>query len=105
EGDEPLGYRAQPLGFGLGGGDLAVLEQRGGQIRQDVPLVGRAAAQAVALGGRGHSDLSLIYGAPWFRGRAASVLLGLHVALVVVAVSAYRATRVESGRRVLERQT
>jgi len=64
EGDQPLGYRAQPLGFGLGGGDPAVLEQRGGQIRQDVPLVGRAAAQAVALGGRGHSDLSLISVAP-----------------------------------------
>jgi hypothetical protein len=44
EGDQPLGYRAQPAGLGLGGGNPAVLEQRGGQIRQDVPLVGRATA-------------------------------------------------------------
>src|SRR5947209_11726746 len=33
-----------------------------------------------------------------------SVLLGLHVALVVVAIGADRAARVEPGRRVLERQ-
>src|SRR5258707_5776457 len=36
---------------------------------------------------------------------ATSVLLGLHVALVVVAVGADRTARVESGRRVLERET
>src|SRR6201995_2752117 len=36
---------------------------------------------------------------------ATSVLLGLHVALVVVAVGADGAARVEPGRRVLERET
>ena len=40
-----------------------------------------------------------------YTARAVSVLLGLHIALVVVAVRAYRAARVEPGRRVLERQT
>jgi len=44
EGDQPLGNRAQPTGLGLGGGDLAVLEQRGGKVPQQVPLVGCTAA-------------------------------------------------------------
>ena len=58
EGDQPLGDRTEPAGLGLSGGDPAVLEQRSGQISQDVPLVSRAATQPVALGGRGHTDLS-----------------------------------------------
>ena len=53
-GDQALGHRAQPLGLGLGRGDPAVLEQRRGQVGQHQPLVRGTAAQARALGGRGH---------------------------------------------------
>ena len=53
-GDEPLGQRAQPLGLGLGGGDLAVLEQCGGQVGQHQPLVRRSAAEPRALRRRRH---------------------------------------------------
>ena len=53
-GDQALGVRAQPLGLGLGRGDLAVLEQRGRQVGQDQPLVRGRAAEAGALGGLRH---------------------------------------------------
>jgi hypothetical protein len=53
-GDELLGERAQPLGLGLGGLNLAVLEQRRGEIGQHQPLVRGAAAEAGTFGGRGH---------------------------------------------------
>ena len=59
-GDQLLRHRTQPLGLGLGGHDLAVLEQLAGQIRQDDPLVGGAAAQACALGRCGISVLRFL---------------------------------------------
>src|SRR6202034_3403896 len=79
-----------------------MLEQRGGQVRQDVPLVGRTAAQPRPFRGRGH----------WFplsrsgvQNRTASVLLGLDVAVVLVAgVVVDDGARVEPGRGVLEGQ-
>src|SRR6201996_1075355 len=102
EGDQPLGHRPEPAGLGLGGGDPPMLEQRGGQVRQDVPLVGRTAAQPRPFRGRGH----------WFplsrsvnEVPAVSVLLGLDVAVVLVAgVVVHHGARVESGRGVLEGQ-
>jgi hypothetical protein len=57
EGDHPLGQRTQPLRLGLGRGDLVVLEQRRGEVRQDEPLVRRAAAEAGTLRGGGHECL------------------------------------------------
>jgi hypothetical protein len=45
--------------IGLGRGDLAVLEQGGGQVRQQVPLVSRAATQPRSLSGRGHRNVLL----------------------------------------------
>src|SRR5664280_2603184 len=54
EGDEAFRQRSQPLGLGRRGRDPAVLEQRGGQVRQHQPLVRGAATEAGALGGRGH---------------------------------------------------
>jgi hypothetical protein len=54
EGDEALGQRAHPLGLRLGRRDPAVGEQLGGEVRQQQPLVRRAAAEARTLGGRGH---------------------------------------------------
>ena len=58
EGDEAFGQRTQPLGLGLGRGDPAVLEQRGGEVRQHEPLVGRSAAEARSLGGGRHGCCS-----------------------------------------------
>jgi hypothetical protein len=45
-GDQPLGQRTQALGLGDRGLDPAVLEQLGGEVRQDQPLVSRASAEA-----------------------------------------------------------
>jgi hypothetical protein len=39
EGDQALSERPQPPGLRLGRGDLAMLEQGGGKVRQDVPLM------------------------------------------------------------------
>ena len=50
EGDETLGERTKPLGLGLGGRDLPVLEQRRGEVRQDEPLVRGTAAETGTLG-------------------------------------------------------
>src|SRR5258705_333035 len=53
-GDEVLGERAEPLRLRLGRGDATVTEQLGGQVAEQQSLVGRAAAEAGTLGGRGH---------------------------------------------------
>ena len=45
-GDQPLRDRTQHARLGLGGGDPAVLEERGRQVAQDRLLVRRAAAEA-----------------------------------------------------------
>ena len=50
EGDHALSQRANTLGLGLGGGDLAVLEQCSGQVREDQALVSRTAAETGTLG-------------------------------------------------------
>ena len=60
EGDQALCERAKALGLGLGGGDPAVLEQRGGQVGQHEPFVGRAAAETGALGWRRHGFSSVL---------------------------------------------
>src|SRR5690606_33633912 len=57
-GDQPLRERTQPLGLRLGGADAAVLEELRGEVRQDQPLVGGAAAKTPTLGGLGHFLLS-----------------------------------------------
>src|SRR3712207_7007607 len=57
ERDQLLGQRAQPLGLRLGGGDPVVLEQRGRKVCEQQALVCRTAAEARALGGRGHDVL------------------------------------------------
>src|SRR5215470_3646097 len=54
EGDQALCVRAQSPCLRLGRGDLAMLEQGGGEVRQDVPLMGGTATQPPAPGGRGH---------------------------------------------------
>ncbi len=58
-GDQLLGDRPQHAGARLGGGDPAVLEQRRGEVREDQPLVGRAAAEAGTLLGSRHGVLSI----------------------------------------------
>src|SRR5262249_10115354 len=67
-GDQLLRQRTQPPGLGLGRRDATVLEQGRGEVRQDQPLVRRAAAETRALGGRGHESLSLFQPAPAVRG-------------------------------------
>src|SRR5215470_1473695 len=54
EGDQALCVRPKPPCLRLGRGDLAMLEQGGGEVRQDVPLMGGTATQPPAPGGRGH---------------------------------------------------
>jgi len=55
ERDHPLGQRPDALGARLGRGDGTVLEERGGQVGEQVPLVGGGAGQTGALAGRGHN--------------------------------------------------
>jgi len=54
EGDQLLRVRAQATRARLGRGDLPVLEESGGQVRQHVLLVSRAATHPGTLGRRGH---------------------------------------------------
>ena len=54
ERDETLGQRTQALGFGLGGLDRLVREQRRGEVRKQQALVGGTASEAGTLGGLGH---------------------------------------------------
>src|SRR5215470_5436431 len=101
EGDQALCVRPQPPRLRLGRGDLAMLEQGGGEVRQDVPLMG---GPLVGVGIEAFSSGSPPWGRPEGRPQV-SVLLGLDVALVVVrAVVVHGAARVESRRGVLEGQ-
>src|SRR5690606_16563617 len=61
-GDQLRRDRAQATSLGLGRDDPAVLEELGGQVRQDEPLVGGAAAEAGSLGGSRHCVLSFLLG-------------------------------------------
>ena len=53
-GDQTLGERPKPPRLRLGCMDLAVLEQRGGQVGQYQPFVGRRPAETGTLGWGGH---------------------------------------------------
>src|SRR5574340_474012 len=52
--DDLLGVGAKALGLGLGGGDAAVLEERGGQVGQNRLLMRGRPAETGTLGGLGH---------------------------------------------------
>src|SRR5690606_16461122 len=57
--DQLLRERPDTPGLGLGGRDLAVLEQRRGQVRQHQPLMRRRSTETASLGGGGHRFSSL----------------------------------------------
>src|SRR5699024_1934603 len=60
QGDQLLRVGAQALGLGLRGTNATVGEQRGGEVRQQVPLVSGPGTQTGALGRRGHGVVLLV---------------------------------------------
>src|SRR5687768_12627824 len=91
-GDQLLRQRTYPLRLGFGSDDPAMLEQLGGQIGQNQPLVRSTAAEACALGGCGHV-LSCSRSANYCRGSlgrppcSAGVQGGRPLALILLSLA------------------